>query len=295
MLRFDQDPDRETTPPKDAATVIVVREDDDCIRLFCVKRHQSSGFLGGALVFPGGKLAAADLDPEWEARSTPLGERARLLGTDERVARGYAVAALRELLEEAAILPTVGPSLGPEALESLRRELGSRAQEPRAFQSLLAERELVLDVARLEALWRWVTPRAEQRRFDTRFYVLSAPPGQSGRHDDHETTHSFWASPTELLQVWERGEAFLAPPTLRAIQLFERARSVEEALGLARVQPLEPVCPEFMMVGESAVLALPGDALFSEPRAAPSDPDAPTRFVLEDGRFIPRRVPRPAQ
>jgi hypothetical protein len=38
------------------------------------------------------------------------------------------------------------------------------------------------------------------------------------------------------------------------------------------------------------VLALPGDPLHPE-RGSPSDEDAPTRFVLEGSRFVPRRAP----
>ncbi|GMV16035.1 MAG: hypothetical protein DYH12_22530 [Sorangiineae bacterium PRO1] len=292
MLRLD--PTRPPAAPRDAATVVVVRPGGPGLELFCVKRHAASGFLGGAVVFPGGKVSPADRAPAWERASTPLGPRAASVAPDPVSCRAFAIAALRELFEEAGILPLAGASLDDTAVENLRGELAARTPEgsdgSREFLELLAERGLILDTAALEAMARWITPAAEERRYDTRFYVLCAPAGQSGRHDEHETTHSFWATPSEILEAWEKDEIFLAPPTVRTVQLLARANDVETARAIARRQPLEPVCPFFAMDGDAAVLALPGDPLYPEPAAPPADADAPTRFVLRDGRFVPERV-----
>ena len=77
---------------------------------------------------------------------------------------------------------------------------GSEHEESVAFAQLLQERGLRLATDRLEALWRWITPQVEARRYDTRFYLLALPDGQLGRHDERETTRSFWATPRELLE-----------------------------------------------------------------------------------------------
>src|SRR5262245_53232074 len=116
MLKLDAN--RQVVQPKDAATVVVMRQvarASEALEIFCVKRHAQSGFLGGALVFPGGKLAPADSDASWAAHSTPLSERCLWLAADERHARGLAIAGLRELLEEAAILATAADSLDDTA------------------------------------------------------------------------------------------------------------------------------------------------------------------------------------
>ena len=209
-------------------------------------------------------------------------------------ARGYAVAALRELFEEAAILPIDGDGLdGRQALE-LRDELASREHDRGAgaasFRNLLEERRLRPDLGRLEALWRWITPAAETRRYDTRFYVLPLPVGQSGLHDRRETTSSFWATPLEVLARWEQGEIFLAPPTVRTVEIFASALSVEQVLGIARAQSLEPICPVFVLDSERPVLALPGDPLHPEKQAVPADPHAPTRFEFQGTRLVGRRA-----
>lgn len=290
MLEFD--PNREPVPPRDAATVVVARDAGGAIEVFCVERHMRSGFMGGAVVFPGGKVDASDKLAGWAERATELGPRARAFASDESDARAFAVAALRELLEEAAMLPVVGELTG-ERLEPLRRELAERSAAGApgsALLELLRARDLMLDTSGLEAISRWVTPAAETRRYDTRFYLLRAPAGQLGRHDEHETTKSFWMQPSEILSLWAKGSIFLAPPTSHTLALLENAASVDAALAIVRRHPLEPVCPFFAQDGDQVVLALPGDPLYPDASPGSADPDGPTRFVLEDGRFVPRRA-----
>ncbi|HVU04701.1 MAG TPA: hypothetical protein VHE30_23260 [Polyangiaceae bacterium] len=279
-------PERESaTTPRDAATVVVARDGAGGLEVFCVERHSKSGFMGGALVFPGGKVDARDALPEWETRITELDPRARSLASDLATARSYAVAALREALEEAALIPVVGGSLDDAGARALR---DACAAAP--LDVLLAERGLVLDASRLTAFSRWITPTAEPKRFDTRFYLLAAPLGQEGLHDDHETTKSFWATPPDVLERWSRGEVMLAPPTAWALGLFSNCADVEAAFRAARTTRLDPVEPRFVTDDGGMVLTLPGDPLHEGAGESPLEPGGPTRFVLEGGRFLPKRV-----
>jgi 8-oxo-dGTP pyrophosphatase MutT (NUDIX family) len=275
--------------PRDASTVVVVRDSGRGIEIFCVERHRRSGFMGGALVFPGGKVDEEDRRDAWQERSTPLAERPLVLSPDPATARAFAVAALREAMEEAAILPVVGDRLDASEVLELRAAWAAESGErSRSFHDLLRSRDLILDTGRLEAVSRWITPTLEPRRFDTRFYLLALPPRQSGAHDDHETTRSFWATPEELLSRWEQGEIVLAPPTSWTIGLFRDCRDVSAAFDVARRQSLSPLLPAFVDDAGEMVLALPGDPLYPGAHEAPLDPESPTRFVMEDGRFVTR-------
>lgn len=292
-LSFDAE--REATLPTPAATVIVVREAEEAsdgssassgIEVFCVRRHAQSGFMGGALVFPGGKLDKDDADPSWALLANDVDARALGFATDPAEARALAVAAARELVEEAGILPLVtspgAPVAAPELIGSIRTRLGTRKNKGEPLKKLVAEHGLRLDLAALVPFARWVTPTAESRRFDARFYLLSLPSGQTGRHDDEETTDSFWASPSEVLARFERAEVWLAPPTTRTLEPLAQVQSMSEAVALATQQGLQPICPRFVP-GDPPVLSLPGDPTHEipEPRV-----DGPTRFVLRDGRFV---------
>lgn len=244
-----------------------------------MKRHPRSGFLGGAVVFPGGKVDATDADASWEPLTTAPAPRSELFEAPDAGARALAIAACRELLEEAAILPVVGDAVDDQDARSLR----ATVREGASLRDELARRKLVLDIGRLVPFGRWVTPEAESRRFDARFYLLPLPPGQRGEHDAHETTTSFWATPQSVLERWIAGEIQMAPPTTRALELLSSVTSIEEALALAGTQSLLPICPVFVPDDHTPFLALPGDPAHP---VAERRVDGCTRFVLRDGRFV---------
>lgn len=270
-------------PPRDAATVVVVRDGPHGLELFCVERHRKSGFMGGALVFPGGKVDASDHADSWCALTTPLRDRSLQLADSESAARAFAIAALREALEEAAILPVTGGTLGAQAVRDLRQLLLG-GEPTRSLESALRAMGRGLDTSRLEGLSRWVTPVIEPKRFDTRFYLLEMPEDQVGEHDNHETTRSLWSSPADILARWERGEVLLAPPTSWTISLFVGAESVESAFEIARSQPLGRIEPIVTNDEGEPVVVLPGDPL--HPESAIFGPEVPTRFTLQNGRFV---------
>ncbi|MEO7112879.1 MAG: hypothetical protein ABI183_20720 [Polyangiaceae bacterium] len=294
---LDLKADRETTAPKDAATLVAVRdatgtsggESESGIEIFCVERSKASRFLGGAIVFPGGKVDAADLDARWMTSVSHISPRTALFAPDPDTARALAIAASREALEEAALLPVSGGKISHHDLLALRKRAET---EPSAILEELERRGLVLDLAALEPLSRWLTPVAEARRYDTRFFIVRAPEGQPGAHDDHETMSSFWASPKKLLARFDAGEVQLAPPTHRTLEILARAATVDEAFAIARNASLETICPELVKQtvagSETMALVLPGDP---EHSVQDSRIAGKTRFVLRDGRFVPDDAP----
>jgi 8-oxo-dGTP pyrophosphatase MutT (NUDIX family) len=286
---LDLNPSREGAKPRDAATLVVVRDvrDGGGVEVFCVER-QKVGFLGGAVVFPGGKLDATDADPGWAAASTPPRTSSTPIAADEATARALAVAACREALEEAAILPLVGTQLSHEELLAWRK----RAAAGESLLSLLTADGGKLDLAALHPMARWVTPAAESRRFDTRFFLYVAEAALTGAHDDHETTASFWAAPAEVLRRFVTGSLQLAPPTHRTLEILATAADARAAVALADAACLDPVCPRLVTHrdarGETLGLVLPGD-----PEHDLREPRSPgrSRYVLRGDRFLPEDPP----
>ena len=98
-----------TTPPRASATVVLLRDaPQKGLVVFLLRRHTDSAVLGGAYVFPGGKLDEADsseyvlrhLDRDPQDLHLSLAEPE--IHTD--MAAGLYVAAIREALEECGVL-----------------------------------------------------------------------------------------------------------------------------------------------------------------------------------------------
>jgi 8-oxo-dGTP pyrophosphatase MutT (NUDIX family) len=259
---------REGPTPKDAATILCVRDSVAGLEVLCVERAKASGFLGGAVVFPGGKVDASDADPQF--------------------------AACREAFEEAGILLHRGATL-PEAE---RRALRERLAKGEPFGALLAERGIELARDALVTFARWVTPVVEARRFDTHFFLAPAPPEQEAVHDAHETTSAFWGTPRSIIDRFERGECQLFPPTHRSLEVLDMSSTVADALRAAMQAPLDPICPELVRQAteggtETMALVLPGDPEHSikEMRVM-----GRSRYVLRGERWLPEAAPhRPSR
>jgi 8-oxo-dGTP pyrophosphatase MutT (NUDIX family) len=286
---LDLKADRAAVPPKDAATLILVRDASAGLEVFCVERNKKSGFLGGAIVFPGGKLDAKDADASLVDLVTA--PRAPQRGVEPFAAdaahlRALTIAACRESLEEAAIVPLTSPASADD-LSALRARL---AAEPDALVAFLRARGAKLDLAALHPFARWITPEAEARRFDARFFVAIAPEGQTGAHDEHETMASFWARPAEVLLRFEAGEVQLAPPTHRTLALLAERKDASDVLALAEASCLDPICPRLVPQGDTAALTLPGDP---EHEVASARVAGTSRYVLRAERWLPEDAPTP--
>ncbi|MGB3051211.1 MAG: hypothetical protein WBB42_09445 [Polyangiales bacterium] len=273
-------------PIENASTVIVLRETEAGIETFMLCRHQQSVFMGGAHVFPGGKVDPSDAAPGWldrvdqaaEALSQGLGE------ADTESALGLLVAAVRETFEEAGVLFA---STAPDAdLAQAREQLHGGV----AFLELASQIDMKIDSTSLTPYARWITPKMESRRFDTRFYIAVLPEGQRGSHDGTETTSAAWMRPADAIDDMLAGRIKLAPPTVRTLQWlaeFEDAESVI-ADALSRKPPL--VRPRIVSGDSGWFLALPGDPEHPEDDAVL--PGA-TRMVFDDGAW--RDAPLPVR
>jgi 8-oxo-dGTP pyrophosphatase MutT (NUDIX family) len=286
---LDLDPSRLAATPRQASTLVVVREAGvGGIEVFCVER-QKVGFLGGAIVFPGGKLDADDVDPAWTELTTAPLSPATPIAEDEATLRGLAIAACREALEEAAILPVVGAPLDHASLLEWRAKIAGKSD---SLRGLLGRSGRRLDLSALRPFARWITPVSEARRFDTRFYLFVTDGAVRGAHDDHETTASFWAAPRAVLRRYDAAELQLAPPTHRTLEVLAAATGIAGLVDSAEQSCLDPICPKFFTLhepgGDTFALALPGDP---EHEVRQARCPGTSRYVLRDGRFRPEEPP----
>ncbi len=274
-----------TTPPRPAATVVLLRDAPAGLEVFLMKRHGLSDVLGGAYVFPGGKVDAADaeldmaahLDQPLQALHTGLAEA----DIGETTAGALYVAALREAFEECGVLFAQGgqAQAATQAAALLSGGMG--------FNEVLAQLAMRLQTRSILPWSRWITPvqpSVMNKRFDTRFFVAAVPQGQVARHDDFETTESIWLSPREALQQYWAGQIELAPPQIMSLAHLARHSAVDSVLAAARARRPPVIQPESFNDENGRVICYPGDARHSvrEP-ALPG----PTRLFYRNKRFEP--------
>ena len=276
------------TPPRDAASVVMIRDSSNGLEVLLVRRHADSKVLGGACVFPGGKVDTADSEAGLLARldRTPAELHERLgepsLAPDNAAA--LYVAAAREAFEEVGVLyQQVGQAEVATVDAAARASL--QAGEP--FQDLLARLNIVLDTDALLPWSRWITPRQSvmmTKRFDTRFFLAAAPANQTAQHDDFETTETLWLTPRDALAEYEAGKIQLAPPQIMGLCHLAPFVTVAQARAdaLSRKPPL--IEPEPFEENGVRVLCYPGDERHSvRERGLPTS----TRLVWQGKHFQP--------
>ncbi len=235
-----------------AATVLLLRDGARGLEVFMVVRHQQIDFASGALVFPGGKLAAGDSDPRVRARCGG----ADGLSADEIALR---VGGLREAFEECGVLlaraDNASELIGPERL----LELGPRYRQALdrgeiGIADMLEAEHLVLALDALVPFAHWITPSFMPKRFDTFFYLAVAPPEQIALHDGTELVDSVWLRPADALEQAQSGQRTIVPATLLNVRKLGFSGTVDEALAAARSQIVVTVLPE--VVEQPGVLRL---------------------------------------
>ena len=263
-------PDKTAIRP--AATVMLVRDaDGGGIEVLMVRRNLNSDFVGGAYVFPGGGVDLADGGTEAEAvcvgRSAT--EATEILGL-EAGGLAYWVACLRELFEEAGILMATAPSgstlelVGEVADRFVAHRDAVNAGE-RRFLDVIAEEGLTLDVGDLHYFAHWITPEGSPRRYDTRFFVATAPALQTAAHDAGEVIADEWIAPEDALRRHREGDIELIFPTIKNLQAISRFSTAADLIEAARTAASVPaILPRITMSDKGVRILLPGDAGYED-------------------------------
>jgi 8-oxo-dGTP pyrophosphatase MutT (NUDIX family) len=268
--------------PLPSSTVILLREEptgDGPFAVLMVKRHASVTYPG-VHAFPGGVLDPHDAHAP--GASLPATQAWPAPGEGDRPpdALRYWITALRELFEETGILlahragrPLEGPL--PPAVAALRARLDAET----SFTALLAEHDLVPATDALFYFARWITPRVNPRRFDTRFLVGRTHAGQDIAVDGTETESAEWLAPQAAIARFVEGEIDLIPPTVRTLDDLARFDSIDEVLRHASRRVVRPASPEIDTMGGERSMTYRDETGESAPR--------PRRLVQRGGRWRP--------
>jgi recombination protein RecT len=227
--------------------MLVRATQSDELEVYMARRSAQSSFMPDAYVFPGGALDAADATEQAVSR---------LDRAPESVEPEFAVAAIRELFEEAGILLAMredGSELRPRDIAALREALAAG----RTFGEAAAHAGLRLRGAALFYYSRWVTPPDVKRRFDTRFFIASEPADQVATADAYEMHDGVWIRPSEAVQRGECGEWTLVFPTIRHLERLASLESLGALFEHARSRRPEPVMPS---IGSDGMIRLPEGA-----------------------------------
>jgi 8-oxo-dGTP pyrophosphatase MutT (NUDIX family) len=291
-----------------AATVALLREGPQGLEVLLLQRHGASPVLGGAHVFPGGKvdpsdeqlLACADqpaalLEAAWHATdAATLGslrndhDAPSAMPTNAGGASAY-LAAVRETFEEAGLLYARDAMGEARALPTdTVRAARARQRAGKPLMHTLHAMRLRLHTGALIPWSRWISPvhgAVSAQRFDTRFFIAALPPGQQPEVDAHEATQAIWLRPRDALEQYAQGFLALAPPQIMSLVQLLPHREMHVALAAAQARPPVRIQPEAHTDAQGTLMhCYPGDALHREHTHQLL---GPTRLLYRNQRFEP--------
>ena len=252
-----------TATPVPAATVLLLRDGPDGLQTFMVVRHHQIDFVGGALVFPGGKIDQGDFEVADLCDGIPgaaTGGHDELDGTHVAMMAG----AIREAFEECGVL--LARAAGSDELipaDRLRTLDGDRDAlhgGQLTLRAFLERENLRLACDRLVHFAHWITPPMVPKRFDTHFYLVAAPVDHLAVHDGHESVDSVWISPNDALAGAEDGTYTIIFPTLRNLDMLGESSTAAEALVAAEARTVVPVLPWSEEREDGTYICIPPEA-----------------------------------
>lgn len=255
-------PPAEPSVPVPAATTVLLRAGENGPEILLLRRHRTSGFVPGAYVFPGGRVDPEDGEPGLLAR-TDLGDGAADL-RDGAAAPEYRMAAVRELFEETGVLLAgrdAGHAVGDAAADPRLADWREALMQGRStLLDLIDSLDLRLAAADLVYCAHWITPVAERRRYDTRFFLAALPPGAEASIDGREMTDALWLTPAAALRRFRAGRLPMVFPTVRTLETLEGFTSVAAALDAHRYRAVASVLPRLVRTAEGVGIVVDGGA-----------------------------------
>lgn len=255
--RAAQDPSFVAAPPRDAATVALVRDAPGGMQVYLLRRVHGMAFAGGMHVFPGGSVDSADATADIGWAGPSAAQWAADFSTDQPTARSLVCAAVRETFEESGVLlagRATDDLLADVSTDDWERERVALEGRTHSLSELLARRGLVLRSDLLRPLAHWITPEIESKRFDTRFFLARLPEGQVTRAAGTEADQRVWVRPADAIDQ----DLTMLPPTRAVLAELSAYDDVDAALAASRV--ITAIMPKLRVgADDKLVFLLPGD------------------------------------
>ena len=252
--------------PRPAATVVLTRDSSEGrMEVLLLRRNRSSGFVPGAWVFPGGRVDAADADPALEPHTrglTAIAAAERLaVPPGDRAGIAYYLASVREAFEETGILlgSTAGGGVVPAAaldphVDRARIDL---LEDRVPFAEILERQNWVVDLESVQYLAHWITPLAEPRRYDTRFFLARVSPESRARLDEREMIAEQWLTPEAALAAWSGDTLPMVFPTIKTLEALRPFEQVGEALDHFRDSVVPSILPRLVRTSTGVGIEIP--------------------------------------
>lgn len=142
---------------------------------------------------------------------------------------------------------------------------GREALAQAARRELLEETGIALAAEHgLFPLARWITPPQVRYRYDTWFFVATAPENVAAVVDGSEIVDHRWIAPKVALAARDRGELTLVFPTVKQLQQLARFATVSALLDHASRTEVVAIQPHMILDGDEVRILLPGEPGYQE-------------------------------
>lgn len=238
--------------PRLAATTILVRPRGNQPEILLLKRGEHARFMPNAYVFAGGALDLNDesADVYRLCKGLDDGRASDQLKVPSNGLRFF-VAAVREAFEECGLLFAYDSRGGVVDLrlwdESQLRDTRLRLSAGElSFAELCLTHGWRLAVDKLAFFSHWITPPG-RLRFDTRFFLCSAPPNQTASLAGNEMSELIWRTAAEALSEHANKQLLLMYPTREILKEIAAMHGIDELFDFAGrpriIAPITPVLP----------------------------------------------------
>ncbi|HEY6408329.1 MAG TPA: hypothetical protein VIY29_12750 [Ktedonobacteraceae bacterium] len=253
--------------PRLASAVMLLRDmaAGQGIEVFMVRRVIQSDFMPDVYVFPGGSISADDRAAEQaEEVCTPVASGAADPEGRTVLGNGTRAAAIRELFEEAGVLLAYRDgqilAIGDADVAGFDGYRQAFNERKGSLVEMARAEHLRLATDRLGYFAHWITPEGMPKRFDTHFFITTAPAEQQAAHDQLETSEGIWISPVDALARFERKEFPLVFATIYQLRELAAFHSVKEALEATAAQHVPTRLPVLEQENGTVRVYLPGDS-----------------------------------